>query len=129
MRSGGGSLAGEGGHRLDSAAAAAIIDETPTIDAPKPRPSTVSGDAMIRVRALHVTIVLALAMSGARPGAQSAEPPVRATLFQALAWRNIGPFRGGRATTVTGVPSQPNVYYMGATGGGVWKTDDSGLTW
>ncbi len=46
-----------------------------------------------------------------------------------LQYRNVGPTRGGRATTVAGVRSQPNVYYMGATGGGVWKTDDYGTSW
>lgn len=49
--------------------------------------------------------------------------------FQALRWRCIGPFRGGRVTAVTGVPANPLVFYMGATGGGVWKTEDAGLTW
>ncbi len=49
--------------------------------------------------------------------------------FHALRWRNIGPFRGGRVTTVAGVTSQPMVYYMGATGGGVWKTEDAGGSW
>ncbi|HMS40598.1 MAG TPA: hypothetical protein PKE69_10250, partial [Pyrinomonadaceae bacterium] len=47
-------------------------------------------------------------------------------LFQ---YRSIGPFRGGRVTAVAGVPSQPNVYYFGATGGGVFKTIDSGVNW
>ena len=84
---------------------------------------------MSSIRAFQITVIIALAVSGTRPVAQTAEPPIRPALFQALAWRNIGPFRGGRATTVAGVPSQPNVYYMGATGGGVWKTDDAGLTW
>ena len=46
-----------------------------------------------------------------------------------LQYRLIGPFRGGRVTAVAGVPSQPNVYYFGATGGGVWKTTDSGENW
>jgi photosystem II stability/assembly factor-like uncharacterized protein len=50
-------------------------------------------------------------------------------LFQPLEWRSIGPYRGGRVTTVAGVDSQPLVYYMGATGGGVWKTTDAGITW
>jgi hypothetical protein len=50
-------------------------------------------------------------------------------LFKALEWRSIGPYRGGRVTAVAGVPGQPLVYYMGATGGGVWKTEDAGLTW
>ena len=50
-------------------------------------------------------------------------------LYNALEWRNIGPFRGGRATAVSGVVSDPMTYYMGATGGGVWKTDDAGKSW
>ncbi|MEP6570346.1 MAG: glycoside hydrolase [Acidobacteriota bacterium] len=46
-----------------------------------------------------------------------------------LHWRNIGPFRGGRTRAIAGVPSQPNVFYMAQVNGGVWKTDDYGLTW
>ncbi len=51
------------------------------------------------------------------------------SLYQAMRWRCIGPYRGGRVTAVTGVSSQPYVYYFGATGGGVWKTQDGGLSW
>ena len=47
----------------------------------------------------------------------------------ALKWRNIGPFRGGRSLTAVGVPSQPLTYYFGSTGGGIWKTIDGGLEW
>lgn len=50
-------------------------------------------------------------------------------LYNSLEWRNIGPFRGGRSAAVTGVPGKPNLYYMGATGGGVWRTKDAGNTW
>ncbi|MBK6266851.1 glycosyl hydrolase [Marivirga sp. S37H4] len=50
-------------------------------------------------------------------------------LYDALQWRGIGPYRGGRSAAVTGVPGQPNLYYMGATGGGVWRTKDGGSTW
>src|SRR5215472_12350955 len=46
-----------------------------------------------------------------------------------LAWRMIGPMRGGRTRAVAGVPSQPNVFYVGAVNGGVWKTRDAGRTW
>jgi photosystem II stability/assembly factor-like uncharacterized protein len=46
-----------------------------------------------------------------------------------LEFRHVGPTRGGRVTAVTGVASQPNVFYMGATGGGVWKTEDYGTSW
>ncbi|MBT7502098.1 MAG: glycosyl hydrolase, partial [Gemmatimonadales bacterium] len=51
------------------------------------------------------------------------------SLFQSMSYRNIGPFRGGRVTTVTGIPGQTYTFYMGATGGGVWKTTDAGTTW
>ena len=51
------------------------------------------------------------------------------SLFRDLRYRMIGPNRGGRVTTVTGVPSQPYTFYMGSTGGGVWKTVDAGQTW
>jgi len=46
-----------------------------------------------------------------------------------MRWRPIGPFRGGRTKAITGVPSQPNVFYMAAVNGGVWKTNDFGRTW
>jgi photosystem II stability/assembly factor-like uncharacterized protein len=49
--------------------------------------------------------------------------------FGGLHWRSIGPYRGGRVTTVVGVPTQPLTYYMGATGGGIWKTSDAGNSW
>ena len=50
-------------------------------------------------------------------------------LFQSLHWRAIGPFRGGRTKAAAGVPSQPNVFYIGVCNGGVWKTNDYGRTW
>lgn len=50
-------------------------------------------------------------------------------LYSGMKYRMVGPNRGGRVTTVTGVPTQPNTYYMGSTGGGVWKTVDAGHTW
>jgi photosystem II stability/assembly factor-like uncharacterized protein len=50
-------------------------------------------------------------------------------LYQELHWRNIGPFRGGRTRAASGVPSQPNVFYVGQVNGGVWKSDDYGRTW
>ncbi len=51
------------------------------------------------------------------------------SLFHGLKWRNIGPFRGGRSVTSSGVVGQPMTYYMGSTGGGIWKTTDDGITW
>ncbi|WP_318344481.1 WD40/YVTN/BNR-like repeat-containing protein [Flagellimonas baculiformis] len=49
--------------------------------------------------------------------------------FKAFEYRTIGPSRGGRVTTVTGTPMLPGTFYLGASGGGVWKTDDYGTTW
>ena len=46
-----------------------------------------------------------------------------------MKWRSIGPFRGGRVTSVCGIPGQASVYYMGTPGGGVWKTNDGGQVW
>ncbi|MDC0007316.1 glycosyl hydrolase, partial [Winogradskyella sp.] len=49
--------------------------------------------------------------------------------YDALEYRLLGPFRGGRSAAVTGVPNQPNLYYFGATGGGIWKTTNGGRQW
>jgi hypothetical protein len=57
----------------------------------------------------------------------AAQPP--ASLFDGLRWRMIGPFRGGRSIAATGVPGDPNIFYFGAVGGGIWKTTNAGLTW
>ena len=56
--------------------------------------------------------------------AQTAE-----TYFSPLKYRNIGPFRGGRSVSATGVVGDPLTYYMGTTGGGLWKTEDAGQRW
>jgi len=49
--------------------------------------------------------------------------------YKGLKFRNIGPFRGGRSVAVSGVKGNPLLYYMGSTGGGLWKTDDAGISW
>ncbi len=49
--------------------------------------------------------------------------------YSGMRWRMIGPFRGGRTRAVAGVPTQPNVFYVGAVNGGVWKSNDFGRTW
>lgn len=49
--------------------------------------------------------------------------------FSTVKWRHVGPFRGGRSCAVTGVPGQPNLFYFGATGGGVWKSTNGGRAW
>ena len=50
-------------------------------------------------------------------------------LFNSMTYRLVGPFRGGRVTAVTGVPGDKMTYYMGSTGGGVWKTTNAGIDW
>ena len=72
-----------------------------------------------------------------KPGKKKETQPVQTVATTAetdsslrnLKWRNIGPFRGGRSVTATGVVGDPLVYYMGTTGGGVWKTFDAGASW
>ena len=60
--------------------------------------------------------------------AQEVQSPLE-EFFQDLKYRNVGPSRGGRVTAVAGHPAHPYTFYLGATGGGVWKTEDYGTTW
>src|SRR5450830_405487 len=57
--------------------------------------------------------------------AQSVDPK----LYSEMRWRMIGPFRGGRTVAAVGIPSQPNVFYIGVNNGGVWKSTDYGRVW
>ena len=61
--------------------------------------------------------------------AQGASAKSEDNLFKGMKYRPIGPFRGGRSLTASGVPGDPTTYYFGATGGGVWKSTDGALTW
>jgi photosystem II stability/assembly factor-like uncharacterized protein len=64
------------------------------------------------------------------PNASSTPTPqIDPKLFSGMQWRQIGPFRGGRALAIEGVPGEPNTWYFGAVAGGVWKTLDGGATW
>jgi photosystem II stability/assembly factor-like uncharacterized protein len=76
-------------------------------------------------------LMLPLTVNTQKRKNKSSEPTIKLTdsLFHGLKWRNIGPFRGGRSVTSTGVIGQPHTYYMGSTGGGVFKTVDDGITW
>ena len=51
------------------------------------------------------------------------------SLYESLEWKFVGPYRGGRSTTAVGLESKPYTFFMGTTGGGVWKTNDAGNTW
>jgi photosystem II stability/assembly factor-like uncharacterized protein len=66
----------------------------------------------------------ALSVAAFESGAASPE-----SAYSGLQWRQIGPFRGGRAVAVSGVPGSPNLFYFGAAAGGLWKTIDAGATW
>ncbi|MGA8029037.1 MAG: glycoside hydrolase [Bryobacteraceae bacterium] len=72
---------------------------------------------------MRPTLLLAIAASISF--AQSLDPK----LFADMRWREIGPYRGGRTRALAGVLNQPNVFYIGAVNGGVWKTNDYGRTW
>src|SRR5216117_2229339 len=76
------------------------------------------------------TVLLVLAATtgvsaAARARAESYDPG----LLRELRWRMIGPHRGGRTKAAAGIPDRPNVFYVGAVNGGVWKTEDYGRTW
>ena len=85
----------------------------------------VLGGAVALAFTASVTFGQARAVAAPGPVTQA----IDTALFRAMQWRNIGPFRGGRANAVAGVTAQPYVYYAGYTGGGVWKTDDAGHSW
>jgi len=77
-----------------------------------------------------VTATVVGSTAPARLAAQdAARPAIDSSLFRGLAWRSVGPLRGGRSIAVTGTTARPLEYYFGATGGGVWKTTDAGATW
>ncbi len=84
---------------------------------------------MTRIRVLtHAVfslILLAAGMHASLVHAQAYDP----ALYDAIEYREIGPYRGGRADSVVGVPGDRDTYYFGSTGGGVWKTDDGGSKW
>jgi len=81
---------------------------------------------------LFVPILMGVSLAWATfalPRSEEIKPLVDPALFSGLKFRNIGPSRGGRVTTVAGVVQEPWTFYMGATGGGVWKTVDYGQNW
>ena len=79
----------------------------------------------------HVNLYLAFVLTffATAINAQTPTPTKEPDLLKPFQYRSIGPYRGGRSAAVAGVPSQPFVYYYGATGGGVWKTTDGGINW
>ena len=77
---------------------------------------------------LGISVVLTAQMLDAQTAQDSPNPPLE-QVFKGVKWRNIGPFRGGRSVCASGVVGDSQTYFMGTTGGGVWKTDDAGQHW
>ena len=77
-------------------------------------------------RSVAAALIVASLAIGSAVAADAAFSP---NLYGSLRWRMIGPFRGGRTVGATGVPGQPNHFYVGVNNGGVWKTTDAGRTW
>jgi photosystem II stability/assembly factor-like uncharacterized protein len=83
--------------------------------------------ALIRLcHAMLATLICAFVLSSAPIGTAQQFPQA---MYQEMRWRMIGPFRGGRTRAACGVPSKPNVFYVGQVDGGVWKSNDYGRTW
>lgn len=82
-----------------------------------------------KVAAIVISAHAALLLAGAAHAQNTDNYAAAPELMQALEWRNVGPYRGGRVTAVAGHPEQPLTYYLGATGGGVWKTANAGVSW
>ncbi len=88
-------------------------------------------------RYLMLAVLAAALLQAPAARGEPARPPAPAdtaaavdpSLFKALRWRGIGPYRGGRALAASGVPGNPDTFYVGAVAGGVWKTTDGGATW
>lgn len=83
------------------------------------------------IQTLLTVVVLAVASLAPRLVASAPERPgsIDPSLFRELRWRPIGPLRGGRTKTATGVRGRPGLFYMGVVDGGVWKTTDYGRSW
>src|SRR5438128_5495011 len=77
------------------------------------------------MRAPSLLVLCAATLAAAPLRAQA----IDARQLSALVWRNVGPFRGGRISAVSGVIGQPGVFYVGTPAGGVWKTTGAGATW
>ncbi|MGA8555802.1 MAG: hypothetical protein WB630_15420 [Candidatus Acidiferrales bacterium] len=98
---------------------------------------------MLRLRALLLVVIFILARNATEVAAQQPHSPqssasaaqpgsaanIDPSLYSALRWRLIGPYRAGRVSAVAGIPGDPTTYYMGTPGGGVWKTTSSGTVW
>ncbi|MDQ6611446.1 MAG: hypothetical protein M3Y64_03355, partial [Gemmatimonadota bacterium] len=109
------SLAGKAGLALS------VLDTAPGAAQPAPAPPA-------RIAAAGGANDLANGILGANvPGVTQA--PYAPSLFSGLKWRDLGPFRGGRVASASGVPGRPNEFYFGSVNGGLWKSIDAGRVW
>src|SRR5438046_2510027 len=88
----------------------------------------------LRLSLVRFLLLFLCALSGRAADPSPASTPVPPgtideKLFRGMQWRQVGPFRGGRALAIEGIPNEPNTYYFGAVAGGVWKTTDGGANW
>src|SRR5687768_13797036 len=82
--------------------------------------------------ALAIAVTALVTTSGSTPVMQAqgdANQLIPVAAYKDLKWRSVGATRGGRVTAYSGVRQQPHTFYFGGVGGGVWKTDDAGITW
>src|SRR5689334_3757239 len=87
---------------------------------------------LLRRGFLSISLLLGtLSFSGAATPSPTPTAPgaIDEKLYNGMRWRQVGPFRGGRALAIEGVPGEPDTYYFGAVAGGVWKTIDGGANW
>src|SRR3954452_3798922 len=92
------------------------------------RSVSVLAAALVGASAIHAQS-RTLASASSSPSRTAMLPAVDTSLFHGMRFRMVGPPRGGRVTTVTGVPSQPATFYMGVASGGVFKTTNNGASW
>jgi photosystem II stability/assembly factor-like uncharacterized protein len=76
-----------------------------------------------------ITLLIGCVISCLSQQTLSQQADIDTSLYNALRYRNIGPFRGGRSAAVTGIPGKPMTFFFGGTGGGVWKTENGGQSW
>src|SRR5438046_8297497 len=101
---------------------ATVVSSRATFLAPRNAMMMMINRTLLSVLLLSLCLISLNAQT--KPGADDNN-----AIFKPLKWRSIGPFRGGRSNCATGVVGDPKTYYMGTTGGGLWKTEDMGLTW
>ncbi|MBU1013267.1 MAG: glycosyl hydrolase [Bacteroidetes bacterium] len=84
---------------------------------------------ILGITLIAMMLLPVIQVSGAKKKTNEVSFSYNEKLFNAMEWRSIGPFVGGRSDAVTGISGKPNLYYFGSTGGGVWRTIDAGNSW